>query len=85
MTSSPWACSGDRYWAVPITEPVWVISDGTRLGDPEVRHGRPPLRVDEHVAGLQVAVDDAVRVREPGRGEDLARRPRPRPRRSSPG
>ena len=23
----PWACSGERYWAVPITEPVAVMSE----------------------------------------------------------
>ncbi len=26
-TFSPRACSGERYWAVPITAAVWVIVD----------------------------------------------------------
>ena len=25
MARSPRACSGERYWAVPITVPVWVM------------------------------------------------------------
>ena len=24
-TDWPWACSGERYWAVPMTAEVWVI------------------------------------------------------------
>jgi hypothetical protein len=27
VVSFPWACSGERYWAVPITEPVAVMSE----------------------------------------------------------
>ena len=49
-----------------------MISESPARGDPEVRHARPPLAVDEHVAGLQVAMDDPVRVGEARRGEDLA-------------
>src|SRR2546428_520100 len=55
--------------------------DRARLGhladactrDPEVRHLQSPLTVDQHVVRLDVAVDDAVAVREPNRSEDLAR------------
>ena len=41
--------------------------------DAEVRHLHVPLRVDEHVVRLDVAVDDAVAMREAKRREDLPR------------
>ena len=55
--------------------------DRARLGhlarpgarDPEVRHLHAALAVDEDVVRLDVAVDDAMPVREAERGEDLAR------------
>ena len=58
VTARPCACSGDRYWAVPSTEPVAVIS-GAGARDSEVGHPRAPFAVDEHVLRLEVAVDDA--------------------------
>ena len=42
-------------------------------GDAEVGHLDAPLAVDDHVVGLDVAVDDAVAVRVAKGGEDLAR------------
>ena len=44
-----------------------------RSGDPEVRHLDDAFRVDDHVVGLDVAVDDAVSVRVSERGENLTR------------
>ncbi len=41
-------------------------------GDAEVHHLQPPVRCDRDVVRLDVAVDDAVAVREPERREDLA-------------
>src|SRR5439155_27370651 len=41
--------------------------------DAEVRHLLAPLAVDQDVVRLDVAVDDAVPVREAQRREDLAR------------
>ena len=43
-----------------------------RARDPEVGHLQASLGIDEHVVRLDVAMDDAVPVREPERGEDLA-------------
>ena len=45
----------------------------TRARDAEIRHLQSPLAVDQHVVRLDVAVNDAVAVREPDRGEDLPR------------
>ena len=45
----------------------------TGAGDPEVRHFQAPLRADQHVVRLDVAVHDPVPVREADRREDLAR------------
>jgi hypothetical protein len=42
------------------------------MRDPEVGDLEPPLPVDEHVVRFDVSVHDAVAVREPDRGEDLA-------------
>ena len=42
-------------------------------GDPEVGHLQPPVRVDDDVVRLDVAVDDAVSVGEAERGQHLAR------------
>ena len=36
---------------------------GEQPGDPEVRDPRAPIRPDQHVLGLEVAMDDAARVR----------------------
>ena len=41
--------------------------------DAEVRHLQSALAVDEHVVRLDVAMDDAVAMREPDRSEDLTR------------
>ena len=43
----------------------------TCAGDAEVRHLHDAFRVDDDVVRLDVAVDDAVAVRVPERGEDL--------------
>ena len=66
---------------MPITEPVWVISEPPGAGDPEVGDQRPALGVDQHVLRLEVAVDDPVLVGEPRRLEDLADQRRPPARR----
>jgi hypothetical protein len=66
-------CSGDMYGAVPIKDPDAVASDAVGelaisplqqhdLRDAEVHQLRPAARRDEHVARLQVAVDDLAGV-----------------------
>ena len=35
LTASPWACSGDRYCAVPMIEPVSVMSDAPARAMPK--------------------------------------------------
>ncbi len=35
MTAWPWACSGERYCAVPMIEPVSVISDAPARAMPK--------------------------------------------------
>ncbi len=35
LTAWPWACSGDRYCAVPMIEPVWVMSDAPARAMPK--------------------------------------------------
>ncbi len=35
MTEWPWACSGDRYWAVPMIEPVSVMSEAPARAIPK--------------------------------------------------
>ena len=35
LTEWPWACSGDRYWAVPMIEPVSVMSDAPARAIPK--------------------------------------------------
>ena len=44
-----------------------------RARNAEIGHLQSPLAVDQHVVRLDVAVDDAVAVSEPDRGEDLPR------------
>ena len=44
---------------------------GARAGDAEVGHARPALLVEDHVVGLEVAVDDAAAVGEAGGAQDL--------------
>lgn len=54
-TCSPLACSGERYWAVPITAAVWVIV----MPESPMARAMPksmtltwPLRVSMTLAGL---------------------------------
>ena len=58
-----------------MTAPAWVRfslgAAGDRLGDAEVGDLHLPGRRDEDVAGLHVAVDDAVAVGEAERGGDV--------------
>ena len=64
-TDWPCACSGERYWAVPMTAWVCVIvalASAMRAGDAEVHHLDRAVVGDHHVGGLDVAVDDAVAV-----------------------
>ena len=58
---------------MPMIEPSSVIWLRAGARDAEVRHLHVALGVDEHVVRLDVAVDDAVAVREAKRREDLAR------------
>src|ERR671937_695829 len=42
LTACPWACSGDRYWAVPMIEPVCVMSEAPARAMPKsVTFARP--------------------------------------------
>ena len=70
-TGWPCACSGERYCAVPMIEPVWVMSDAPGARDAEVGDLGAVLVVDDHVVGLEVAVDDAALVGEAGGAQDL--------------
>ena len=66
--------------AVPITAPVWVrpcVGVGRVRRDAEVGDLHLPGRGDEHVARLDVAVHDAVAVREGERVGDLGARSGP--------
>ena len=68
-------CSGDMYAGEPMISPVFVALPPTRrLRDAEVEHLDERRAVvagrDEQVAGLEIAMDDAVRVR---LGEGLER------------
>ena len=72
--SSPRACSGDRYAAVPSTEPTCVIRvcSAAFAMPKSASLSVPGLGRDEQVARLHVAVHDAraVRVVEPVAGVD---------------
>jgi hypothetical protein len=70
---APRACSGERYCAVPTIEPVSVIWLVPARAIPKSVTFHAPLAVDEDVVRLDVAVHDAVPVREAERREDLAR------------
>ncbi len=72
-TTSPRACSGERYWAVPTIEPTSVICEAPARAMPKSVTFSRPSRDDHHVVRLDVAVHDAVVVGEPERGEDLRR------------
>ena len=67
----PCACSGDRYCAVPMTEPVSVMSDAPARAIPKSVTLTRPVVVDQHVVRLDVAVHDAALVREARRAQDL--------------
>ena len=84
-TPLPSACSGEKYAAVPMTAPVCVrlSSVFTARAMPKSVTFTSPVRGDEDVARLDVAVDHAVAVGEGERGGhagadggDLARRQR---------
>ena len=54
-TRSPLACSGDRYWAVPMTWAVWVIvicASATALAMPKSITLTSPARVSITLPGL---------------------------------
>ncbi len=54
-TRSPLACSGERYWAVPITWAVWVMVDWASLiarAMPKSITLTSPLRVTITLPGL---------------------------------
>ena len=53
MVSSPWACSGDRYCAVPSTEPVWVISEAPARAIPKSTTRARPSRSTSTFWGLR--------------------------------
>ncbi len=55
-------------------DPLGVVRRGDHLGDPEVEQLHMPLAGHQHVLGLEVAVDDAARVR---RGQALRHLRRP--------
>ena len=63
VASWPVACSGARYWAVPITWPGLGQRDLVgEAGDAEVRDLDAAVRGDQEVARLDVAVDQALGV-----------------------
>ena len=72
MTSSPCACSGERYWAVPSTEPVCGDLRGPGAGDAEVGHPRAALASTSTLCGLRSRWTIPRCVGEPRPGEDLA-------------
>ena len=72
-TGLPCACSGERYWAVPMIDPasvIWLIADRAM---PKSVTFRRPSGATTTLCGLDVAVDDAVAVRKVERRQDLAR------------
>ena len=78
--SAECACSGAMYSAVPIIAPDTVRFaeaplDGASLRDAEVdeleQRASPPGTSHEDVLGLEIAVDDAERVRSLERVEHL--------------
>ena len=71
MTAWPWACSGERYCAVPMIEPVSVISEAPARAMPKSVTLAWPCVVDDDVVRLEVAVDHAAAVGEAGGGEHL--------------
>ena len=79
-TRSPRICSGAMYLGLPMKRPVCVRSSRLRLGDvlhePEVENldevGLVAVLDEEDVRGLEVAMDDAERVRLAQRAADLA-------------
>ena len=56
---------------MPMIDPVSVISEAPARAMPKSVTFAWPFVVDDHVVRLEVAVDDAVAVRERGGGEDL--------------
>ena len=60
----PTACSGERYWAVPMTMPVAVMFTWLRASDtPKSVIFTRPTAAQQDVAGLDVAVDHTGQVR----------------------
>ena len=72
-TRSPLACSGERYWAVPITCGGLRHRRGRvghRAGDAEVHDLDVAVAGDHDVGRLDVAVDDAAAVAVVQRAQD---------------
>ena len=64
-TDWPCACSGERYWAVPMTAWVWVIvalASAMARAMPKSITLTVPSFADHDVRRLDVTVDDAVAV-----------------------
>ncbi len=53
VTSIPCACSGLRYWAVPITEPVRVISEPPARAIPKSVTRTRPARSISTLSGFR--------------------------------
>ena len=73
---APWACSGEKYVAVPITAPAWVrldsVAEFIARAMPKSATFTWPLDADEDVGRLDVA------VHEPGFVGEVRGRRRPR-------
>ncbi len=71
LTAWPCACSGERYCAVPMIEPVSVMSEAPARAIPKSVTLTWPDVVDDHVVGLEVAMDDPVAMGAADGLEDL--------------
>ena len=73
MAGSPASCSGARYFGVPMNCPTPVRSERQVVeppGDAEIGELHTTVRSEQHVARLDVAVDDPCGMGRAERGQD---------------